>query len=316
MTIYIRDRATFATVSKCETVDWELVEDSAPADYSTFSVAPDAVSILDTGKWLLAAGTLLTIDRITPGDERTEIRCLPAYKAFDAYVIYGAAGTSTEAYIAAQLQTQYVEQTDPVYAMPYLRISYSAGSGFTAPDVDKDNIFVLSEYIETQTVRVQCSVSSDTLRVSVTPRPRSRHNIVFGDGHAVLSTRAFSLGAVAKITTIQGGVQTQWYLAADGSISNTVPDHRADGSWIVMGVGDNDDAAEKAAAKFADNRSAHKVEFWSDRAMRVGDRVSIRLGSDVCAGEISYVGRRSGRAMTYYKSGDLAITLTDQIRRI
>lgn len=116
-----------------ETVDWELVEDSSPSDYSTFSVAPDAVSILDTGKWLLAAGTLLTIDRITPGDERTEIRCLPAYKAFDAYVVYGAAGTSTEAYIAAQLKTQYVEQTDAVYAMPYLRISYSAGNGFAAP---------------------------------------------------------------------------------------------------------------------------------------------------------------------------------------
>lgn len=322
MTIFIKDRKTFATLAKTESTDWEITDDSDAIEFSTFQLAPGTLSIFDTGQWFIADGIVLVIDTITPAEERTTVRCESAWSVFNLNTFWAAPEeaadlpSSTEAFIADILAADYVGQADPAYAVPYLEVSFTPSGRFTAPDTDSKGYFTLADYIAQTGVGVSFSISGHTLMVHIAPRAATPRKLVFGDGRTIVQSRAFSSNAVAKITTIQTESQRTFYLAADGSISEAVPAERASGSWNILSVSDKDDPLAKAEAEFAKNKSAHRIEFWSAHDFAVGDLVTARLDGETFTGAISCRRRENGHPMTHYTIGDLAVTASDKLRRI
>lgn len=60
---------------------------------------------------------------------------------------------------------------------------------------------------------------------------------------------------------------------------------------------------------------AHKVEFWDDRAYRLGDTITMRLDGRRVVGSISRTDETSGNLRRHYATGDLSLGLTEQIWR-
>lgn len=321
MKLYIKDRKTFATVGMADCVDWDIIEDSDAAEYSTFTLAPGALGFGDVGQWIIADGAVLRVDMVTPTAEQASVRCLPAWTMFDLNTVYdedAAHPATAEAFIAGIIETDYIEQTDAAYRTDYIDLTWDAGTAFAAPDIGSAGTFTLADYIAaTADVSVTFAVSGRTLRVHVAPRAKAARKLVFGDGHTLVTSQAFSADSVAKVTTNQDGALRAFYLAADGTVSETVPAERAEGSWAYIAVAAKDDPAEKAAAEFSKNKSAHKIEFLSDFDLAVGDVVTARLDGKMFAGAVSRRGRSSaGGKMRNYTIGDLAVTASDKLRRI
>ena len=146
-----------------------------------------------------------------------------------------------------------------------------------------------------------------------------------------LQADTYARTAVAKVTTVQpvdtGEVdeneekifETQmqdWFLASDGSVSNTEPPSRAQGEWVTTVVSEKNDAQEAASAIFAKNGESHKLQIWSDTRYQVRDSFRLRLKSgEVITGEISAVTRVRGDRRWLYQAGSLPVTLTDKVRR-
>lgn len=320
MTIYIKDRKSFATVAMARCADWTIVDDSDGAEYSRFVLPPGALGFGDVGQWLVADGTVLCVDTVTPTETQVTVRARSAWTEFDLNSAYSESAShpaTAEAFIASTLAADYVEQNDEAYRMGYLAVTYDPGTSFAAPEITSAGAFALADYIEQTGVAVRFAVSGQALNVHIAPRARTPRQLVFGDGHSIVTSQAFSADAVAKVTTDQDGTRRHYYLAADGSVSTSVPAERAEGSWTLISVATADDPLEKAKAEFAKNKSAHKIEFRSDLDLAVGDVVTARLDGKVFTGAVSRRGRSAASgSMKEYAIGDLAVTASDKLRRI
>lgn len=320
MFIYIKDRKTFATVGMSQCVEWDIVEDSDTAEFSSFTLPPGALGFGDVGQWIIAEGTILRVDMVTPTAEQTTVRCLPAWTVFNLDTEFDPEAThpaTVEAFVADTIEADYLGQSDSAYRMDYLSVTADASTPFTAPETATVGTFTLSDYIVATGVALRFTVSRGTLNVHVSARPGAARNLVFGDGRSIVTSQAFSADAVAKVTTVQDGAKATYYLAADGAVSTSPPDDRAEGSWIYVSVGTKDDPLEKAKAEFAKNKSAHKIEFMSALDLAVGDMVTARLDGRVFTGAVSRRGSSSAAgAMRNYAIGDLAVTASEKLRRI
>ena len=142
-----------------------------------------------------------------------------------------------------------------------------------------------------------------------------------GDGHTRLISSSMSGDAVAKITVVYPTgentyAHTYWYLAADGSISNSAPANRADGKWALIEIGEDDDQREKVQELVDGNARSYKIEFWSDVDMAVGDTYRMRLNGAVFDGVVTAKFLSSADNRIRYSSGDLATTLTERVNKI
>lgn len=293
------------------------------ASYKTnITVQTRDASQLDSGAWLVLNGHLWVVDTVNPGELKTVIRCKDGLTAFDRDVFYTApaAGQTVGGFIAEVLTAEFKAQRDAFFARPYLDISSTDTTPFVAPEADDDGIFNLLDYItmadETYNVRVRLRISGDTLRVQIEHRAPVQRQVVFNDGHGELVKQAYSMNSVSKVTTVTGGKRTEWYLSAGGEISNTPPEQRAAGGWILLPVTESTDAEEKVREIFRKNAANHIIEFWSDRSYELGDPVRFRINDNVFDGSISFVGIKSGDKRMYYKSGELKTRLVELLRGV
>lgn len=321
MTIYVKDRRTFATVGMAQCADWELVEDSDSAETSLFTLPPGVLSFEDVGQWIIADGVVLGVDMVTPKTDQTMVRCVPAWTMFDlnsAYNEEAAHPATVEEFIASVIEADYIEQADAAYRMSYVAVTCETGTAFIAPETGSAGTFTLADYIEsTADVGVSFAVSRGALHVHIAPRAKAARNVVFGDGRSIVTTQAYSGSATAKVTTVQDGARKTYYLAADGNVTTTEPEQRAEGRWAYITVAAKDDPLEKARAEFAKNKRAHKIEFLSSLDLAVGDIATARLDGRVFTGAITRRGRTSATgAMRNYAIGDLAVTASEKLRRI
>lgn len=320
MLIYIKDRKTFKTVGMTQCVDWDIVEDSDTAEFSSFTLPPGTLGFGDVGQWIIAEGTILRVDMVTPTAEQTTVRCLPAWTVFNLDTEFNAEAAhpaTVETFVANTIAADYIAQPDTAYRMAYLSVTAEASTPFTAPETVRVGTFTLSDYIVATGVALRFTVSRGTLNVHVSARPAAARNLIFGDGRSIVTSQAYSADAVAKVTTVQDGTKRTYYLATDGAVSTSPPGDRPEGSWIYVSVGTKDDPLEKARAEFAKNKSAHKIEFMSAHDLAVGDVVTARLDGRVFTGAVSRRGNSSAAgAMKKYAIGDLAVTASEKLRRI
>jgi hypothetical protein len=237
------------------------------------------------------------------------------------------------AYIADRLQALWALCDDPVYAVPYLKVSNQGTVPFVAPEVDNSGCFALPDYCrlmrKTYRVRVRFSDAGDRLACKIETGPAASKQVSFEDGRSQLESVAYSYTGLAKITALQdvdtgekdpdGNAilrreRTTWYLSEDGEITQLLPARRAAGEWGTIHVQGNADVAAKVAEAFAKNKSNHKLEFWSSRDLEAHTDCTFWVRGKLLHSYISYKRKSSTDYRFYYKSGELATTATEKLK--
>lgn len=336
MKAYIKSFSAFRTVLSLDALSWSLCLESVESEGSTVTVVGE-LPRSHAGSWLIIDNKLYLIDKITPQDGRTLLSLLSPEDAFSRLLPYAApaSAASIGGYVKAQLEANWLNQTDGVYAMSYLEIFNVDATAFSPPVTDDNGLFSLSEYIRRVrrffNVRVAFTAVRDSLKVSITKVARPHRNIIFGDGHTELSTAAYSRSGVAKITAVQPvdtgqedeagepvfeTTYTDWYLSSDGVASIDVPANRAAGEWITLPLRAKEDQFEKVQERFDKNSASHKVEFWADRRLNALDDCDFKIYGERLSSYISYVGQRSTDRRFFYRSGELATTAVEKLKGV
>lgn len=321
MTVYIKRRSDFKTVAKGYASSWSLPLASAADDTGTVTL-PGTDCRGHEGDFLILDGNIWLIQTVTIKDGTTTVKAGSILNVFDRSLPYvEPTGRETIGnWIYHALLSNYKFLDDLTYAMPYMTISNHDVTEFHTPEV-KDGLYVLRDYIETvqrlYNIHLDFTISGDTLTVSIIQTTRPSTQIVFTDGHAMLDKETYSRTCVAKITTIQGDITIDWFLAEDGTISRTEPEHRAVGEWKTLVLKEKDVAAEKVAEQFSKNKCSHKIEFSSDRAYELYENIRVRLeDGSVVSSHITSIAIKSGTNRFSYQSGELATTLTETMKGV
>lgn len=337
MQAFIKTRAAFRTAYARKVLDYSLILDSLESEPSTLQLLGGDIPREMGGGFLSVAAQLFLISAVSPGQGVTDLTLLSPVDLFTRPRPYTApaAGVSVEAFVAAELASGWRDEPDGIYAMPYLSIEASGSTPFVEPSCDDNGFYILADYL--RTIRAACGVETvfsaeeERLAVRIRAAVPVIHAMKAGDGHTSLVSNTYSRTAVAKVTTVQPvdtgetdengekifqTVSTNWFLAADGSVSSQEPAGRAFGDWQVITVSEKNSAEGAALAVFDKNVETHKVEFFTDFRPAVRDRFRLRLPSGaVFEGEISAVSRSRGDQRWLCQAGSLATTLTDKVRK-
>ena len=333
MKCYVKSGSTFQTIAQRDTDDYSLVLDSMGGEKSSLTIlSEDAPSFL-FGNWLILNGDVYRIGGASPKSGKTKLSLLPVDALFDRVLAYEESNASTiGAYIAGIITREWINQNDSVYATPYISVTSTDTTPFEAPLTEEDGTFNFLDYIremrQLYNVVIHASFSSNTLALTISKDPVVVHPLVLNDGHTQLISSDFKASALAKVTvfqqvdtgqTGQDGepiYETQvsdWYLGADGTVSDTEPLERASGEWGSVSIGEGDDPGEAAAEEFAGNETSRKIELYSDVEMAVGDTGRIRINGEVVEATVTGIYRRRGEIRTRYKLGSLITTMTEKV---
>ena len=323
MWAYIKDFASFSTNDQREALDYKLVLDSMSAEKGSATVNGDDLPRSLAGSWLIINSEPFYIDQLSPKKGKTQINLLPVIALFNRDLLYEDISASTiGGYIASVIGSEWINQTDTVYATSYMTVTNTDTTAFVEPALDDNGVFNFLEYIEwareTYNISVKASISKNTLNLTISKDTAVTHPLVCDDGHTKLSSSSFSSSVVAKLTVLQPDenedmTETVWYLAADGTASTTVPLSRAVGSWQTIVIGADEVQQDKVEEEFAKNTASHKVELYSDVDMAVGDTIKVRLNGEIFEGIVNAITRKKGDIRKLYRIGDLPTTLTEEL---
>lgn len=317
MVAFIKRRKDFKTVASSEVVSYDVPLASIADDVGTILLYDTAVTRGNEGDFLIMDGHIWLIDQVTPDEMQTSVTVTDIAGAFDRSLPYEGESESIGTFLAQQFIDHYRDVSDLNYQMPYLEITNLDNTEYLGPTV-VDGLFDLRTYMRKvnrlRDVQVHFSVSKDKLCILIAPRQRPSHNILFGDGTSQLISRSYSRSSIAKVTAYQLGIGHTYYLSADGKISQEEPVFRAEGKWQVLALEDTEDLNEKVQDIFSQNSNSHKIEWKSTKAYELYDTVVLRLDGGLMTSYVSYIGISSADHRYYYKSGELATTLTERLK--
>lgn len=275
--------------------------------------------------WLSVAERFYYVAGATPGNGMTKLSVQLPINAFARSIAFTPLTGSLEEYIAGVLEDEFRDQTDAVYAMPYLDISYSGATNATLSCVSGEVIDFLSilQYAVEKGIDFTFTPGASTLGVYIHERQTEAHNLVLGDGHSQLQSYTRSYNTIDKITvrrvtvnedeTITVRSTEDWYVQPDGSVSTTAPSERQKGKWAVVSLEDDDIPTEDAAKEAASvNKSSYKLVFRSEKEFHLGDRVTARFGGMLQTGEITVCSISNNDTRFLYEMGTMAQTLTEK----
>ena len=333
MKCYVKSGSTFQTIAQRDTDDYSLVPDSMSGEKSSLTILSEDAPTFLFGNWLLVNGELYRINGASPKSGKTKLSLLPPDTLFDRVLAYEESNAATVgAYIAGIITSEWINQTDSVYATPYISVTSTDTTPFEAPITEDDGTFNFLDYIremrQLYNVVIHASFSGNTLTLTISKDPVVVHPLVLNDGHTQLISSDFKASALAKVTVFrsvdtgqtdsdnQPIMETQesvWYLAADGTVSETVPQDRASGEWGSVSIGEDEDPGEAAAEEFSNNETSRKIELFSDVSMAVGDTGRIRINGEVVEATVTGIYRKRGEIRTRYKLGSLITTMTEKV---
>ncbi len=345
-TLFIKRFSDFQTVAKLDVLSSSLCIDSAEQEGSTVTVVGNDVSRSLAGSWAIIDDMIYTISTVTPQDGRTLLALAAPGDAFSRLLPYTApVSGSGGAFAAAELTSNYINQADTQYALPYMTVSNLDTSAFLPPETDSNGLYAISDYLRLlrrmRGSKPVFTYTVNTLTLTLTPTEKTSRTVPFNDGHSQLASVAYSDSGLAKITTrhsvariestdpttgkityvkdddgntVYDIVTADFYLTESGTVVTSPPARRVSGAWLTLPVSAKDDPATKAAERFAKAASSHKIEFWSDREFAVFDPCKFAVYGETMESYISYIGRRSTDGRIYYRSGELLLTATEKLK--
>lgn len=321
--VYFKERQTFKTYRMAQENDYSVCLESYDGDNSTLTVAYKDAGQKDVGAWLVWDGKLFVVNEVKPADDktRTTLTLTEPASVFDRDVIYASSYSSldTGAFLAAVINAEFVNQSDTFYALP-LTVRSNVPLAQTPP-CEVGDIFNVYDYLlslrQSNDVFTDFRFSGEAITVDINVRVPETFNVFLGDGHSILKSQDFgSADSVAKVTTINGNTKQDWYLDVNGAIQSTPPTPRVQGSWKLVTLSSGDDAEQKAREAFGRTSGAHNVQFKTGREFAVGDVVNLRIDDTTVTGRISSKSLDFGENWYLYKTGNLAVKLTDKIKRM
>lgn len=326
MLAYFKNRKTFRTIGKAAPQSWDVPLIASTSESGTITI-PKADKKNYAGEWIYFADHLFLVDESTPKDGLVDLKVSDPAHLFDRQLIYPSNPESTYgAFIASAIQREYINCSDPAYQINYISVSNDDSTPFEEPKLDSARLYSLFDVISTareKGVVLDFEIAGPTqLRIHIHTNSSPAHNIIFNDGHSELNDETFSRAKTAKITVLQAtdedGVYTvtNWYLSADGTISQSIPAERSDGEWEYLTIGKEDSARVKAAEKFNENISSHKIEFYSDRVYNLWDTVRFKIDGELMVSKIVGIFISSDHIKYLYRCGDLATTLTEKVQKL
>ena len=322
MEVYVKDYSTWRTIKKATALSSELFLDSLDKENSTMSVAGTGINRNDAGNWLIAEGNVYWISQVKPKNENTVLTLLSPLDAFSRKIpfVEQPADQTIGGFIAAMLQQNWCECEDPVYALPYLTVSESDTAPFVLPEVDNAGLVDLPAYCRlvrrTYRIAVRFKVAGAKLQCLIAAEKAANRQVSFEDGRSQLKGIDYGTSGTAKITALQDGVASVWYLSESGEISQDVPDRRAVGSWETISISSGSDVVARVAETFAKGRSGHKVEFMSELDLAVLDDCKLFIHGEMLHSYISSKKKSSLDHRYQYKAGELATKATEKIRGV
>lgn len=317
MVAFIKRRKDFRTYAAAEVVSWDVPLASIADDVGTIVLYGTAVTRGSEGDFLIMDGHIWLVEQVAPDQQQTTVTVGDVAGAFDRLLPFVEAGETIGAFLAQQLTDHYKEVSDANYRMPYLRVTNLDNTEYLGPTVT-DGLFNLRTYMRKvnrlRDVQVRFSIDRDYLNILIEPRQRPSHKIIFEDGTSQLISRSYSRSSVAKVTAYQNGVGHTYYLTDVGDVTDTEPLRRAEGKWEVLALDEYADLEERVQDLFSQNSNSHKIEWKSPKEYSLYDTVVLRLDGGLMSSYISYIGISSDDNRFYYKSGELATTLTERLK--
>lgn len=335
MEAFVKAFATYRTIKKATVIASSLVVDSLDAETSTVTVVGTEIGQSHTGNWLIIDGSVFSISNVKPQNDRTLLTLVSPLDVFSRLLELDEQpdGQTNGGFIADQLQRGWVEEADPVYAMPYLAIVCTDSTAFQPPELDGSGCFKLPDYCrlmrKSYRTTVRFTDSGNNLVCTISRPSAAARNVSFEDSRSKLQSVDFSSSGTAKLTVlrdvdtgekdangeaIMARERYTWYLAEDGSVSQNIPARRASGIWGTISIKEKDDMQAKVVEAFAKNKANHKLEFWSSRDLSVQDDCTFQVYGDTLKSYISYKRKTSEDSRWYYKSGELATTASEKLR--
>lgn len=337
MEVFVKSFSTYRTIKKATVISHALVLDSLEADTSSVTVKGTDVNRSDTGNWLVIDGTVLYISQVKPQGDRTALTLLAPLEAFSRPLELpaDAGGQSVGSFAAGLLLEHWTGCEDAIYAMPYLSVIASDSVPYVQPELDNDGCFKLNEYLrlmrKSYRVAARFADAGDTLSCSISSPAAADRRVPFDDGHSQIQSVDYSSSGTAKLTVLcdvdtgekdaegEPILQRQrytWYLAENGSVSQTPPARRASGIWSTITVKNLEEMPTKVVETFAKNKANHKLEFWSYRDLQVQDNCTFMVYGELLESYISYKRKSGDDNRYYYKSGELAVTAAEKLRGV
>lgn len=337
MWAFVKSFATYRTIRMAAVISSALTLDSLSAENSTVTVVGTEIGQSDAGNWLVIDGGVYSITGVKPQTDRTLLTLTSPLDAFSRPLELAeqTAKQTVGNFIVQQLTEHWIECTDTAYALPYLTVSNLDTTAFSPPELDNNDCYKLSEYARlmrrSYRVTVRFSDGGDELLCNISTPPIEAHNISFDDGKSQLQNLDYSASGTAKLTVlcdvatgekdddgepIVSRQRSTWYLAEDGTVSQTVPARRASGTWDTISVKKLEEVEAKVIETFAKNKTNHKLEFWSTLNLNVQDNCTFYAYGEILRSYISYKRKSSEDSRYYYKSGELATTATEKLRGV
>lgn len=335
MDIYFRSFKSYLTTLQTRAVTYSLTLDALASEKSTATLLGDGLTAANVRDWVIAFGQLFSLSAVKAQGQQLSITMVDPLDAFDRKLEIPDAPADTVGGFIAQLLQSWVDETDPEFAVPYLQISNADTTPLVLPDVDSNGLFQLPAYVrlmrQTYGIAVRFIPAYNGIRCEISTADPPFRQVSFNDGRSELRTASFSSTATSKLTAIQDmdtGLKDEngnpikvrerstWYLSEEGEVSQTVPTHRAAGSWGVVVIPANADLAAKVAEEFAKGRTGHKLEFYSTMDIPVGAQVRCYCAGGYVLSRISSKVIAAGDNRYHYKGGELATTVTDKLKGV
>ncbi len=231
-----------------------------------------------------------------------------------------------EEFICDQIQTQYIECTDALYALPFMQAEKLTHTPAALSPDGEDGVYSLKGTIakarRLHNIFVEFKILKDTLLVQIQKKPVVTHTIDLADRSFEILEETYSADRVGKITAKaeDTGAVFDWYLLPDGSTTNTYDtQNRVDGDWMVLSIPREEDVSGRVADLFAKNTYSHLIEFrLPDAKMQYGfyDRLRIRTRSGALLSSYVSAIRKMPGNYTTIQSGELRMLLTDQNKEV
>ena len=317
MVAFIKRRKDFRTYAAAEVVSWDVPLASIADDVGTIVLYGTTVTRGSEGDFLIMDGHIWLVEQVAPDQQQTTVTVGDVAGAFDRLLPFVEEGETIGGFLAQQLTDHYKEVSDISYSMPYLQITNLDNTEYLGPTVT-DGLFNLRTYMRKvnrlRDVQVKFSIDQDKLNILIEPRQRPTHKIIFEDGTSQLLSRSYSRLSIAKVTAYQKGVGYTYYLSADGDVSDVEPERRAEGKWEVLALEEHEVLEERVQDIFSQNSNSHKIEWRGTKQYELYDTVILRLDGGLMSSYVSYIGTSSNDNRFYYKSGELATTLTERLK--
>lgn len=325
MNLYIKDRSTFETVHWDTPSAWSIPISSALDDTGSATIMETDEKFVNNFAYI--AKHIYVISEEAPSKGINQLTLSDPSTIFDRSLPWPEEPTLNYGdFIADQVTSQYINCSDPDYAIGYLDIVNSDHTPFTAPELDDTGLYVLSDIIadaQERGVKIEYTIANKRLLMTISTREEVTHKVFFDEDQTELSTETYSNDITAKVTVMhkvedtdpQEYTQTTWYLSTDGNLSETVPENRAKGKWVYATAEADEEPLSVAESIIADNVDSHKIEFYSDREYHLWDAVKLRLANTVFDSHIVAITQKHNDNRFLYRCGALATTLTEKVNK-